>query len=68
MNRNKEVKESQECIALQRNEINTLITRLSKYARREFKDYPLAVGNNEVHDPLIWRLTREAETDEKLIE
>jgi hypothetical protein len=53
---------------MQRNEINILITRISKYAPREFKDYPLPIANGQLHDHLIWSLTREAETDEKLID
>jgi hypothetical protein len=45
-----------------------LLTRLGKYTKNELKDYPKEHIVNGQYDPVIWKLTREAETDEKLIE
>ena len=54
-------------IALQRKEINLLLTRLHKYAPREIGEYPKCLLVNGIPDPEMWKLTRAAETDEETI-
>jgi hypothetical protein len=56
------------CTRDQRNEINILLTRLAKYAKRELSDYPENLLENGKHDPIMWKLTRRAKTDEDMIE
>ena len=59
--------EKDETIAAQRKEIIFLVTRLAKYAPREFKGHPKCLYKNGIPDYAMWKLTREAETDEALI-
>ena len=56
-----------EVIADQRNEINILLKKVQKYAPKEFNDYPATAMVNKPFDYSIWKLTREAESDEQLI-
>ena len=57
----------QEVIADQRNEINIMVKKVCKYAPKEFNDYPASVMSNKPFDYSIWKLTREAESDEQRI-
>ena len=60
--------QAQEVIADQRNEINIMVKKVCKYAPKEFSDYPVAGQANKPLDLTTWKLTREAESDEKLIQ
>ena len=62
-----ELTKAQECIALQRTEINSLLKKLSKYHPREVKDYPKCLLKNGMPDPEFWSLTEAAQTDEDTI-
>ena len=54
-------------VADQRNQINIMVQKVCKYAPKEFNDYPATAMINKPFDYSIWKLTREAESDEKLI-
>lgn len=57
----------QTTITGQREEIKSLLTRISKYAPREFRDRKGEQAPGEKFDLVRWQLTREAATDEELI-
>jgi hypothetical protein len=61
------VESMQTTIADQREEIKNMLTRLSKYAPREFRDSDADQVQGEAIDLVRWQLTREAATDEALI-
>jgi hypothetical protein len=58
---------SEKTIEFQREQIKVFIKKLAKYAPMEVKDYPTNLIKDGEYDPIIWKLTVEAESDEALI-
>lgn len=56
--------ENLRAIADQRYEINLLLKKVHKYSPKEFSDYPSDVMASKPIDLTVWKLTREAESDE----
>ena len=59
--------QKQEVIVDQRNEINLLLKKVNKFCPKEFSDYPAEVMGNKPIDHTVWKLTREADSDDQLI-
>jgi hypothetical protein len=62
------IKQQSETIVFQREELNAMLKRLAKYAKREMSSYPQGLLKRGYIDLDIWQLTREAQSDEDKIQ
>lgn len=58
-------KDKQDSIDFMRGEINIMLNKMAKYAKKEFGRYPQTLLNDGRIDFDVWTLTREARTAEE---
>ena len=63
----KKIKEQQDTIVFQRDELNIMLERINKYHKLELKDYPADLRKAEKLNLDLWVLTREAKSDKEII-